>query len=550
MAVESFETEVLADGPIGFWRLGERPGETAARDVSPNTPARPNPNDGTYQGGVHLGQPGFHGGDTAALFDGAMAYVRIPNHPSLNPTNITMEAKVCWYGRTLTPAGAPYTQRILEKESYGGTTNYGLTVQPDGFVCVELRIRSSSAPPIYARGTSSRPIVVGAETHIVATYDGRVVKIYLDGVLDSVTGPGPFSANPCAAPGVNYDGEIDPSRAASTHPENDLAIGDRIAHYVDPVRFTTTRTFWGVIDEVALYGHALPATRVLAHYEAQFSESVVFEYAVKLLCGKSGGKIVAPGSYFTAINVHNPGEKAVALRAKLAVALPGLRPGPVSKFVDAKLGPDQALEIDCPDIVKHFDCAEIVKHTRSKDVLKGFIVIQSQSELDVVGVYTAAGGEGHVETLHIERVPARELQARPESARCVDFRSLPLGGGPNPWTQQGVVGTVYDHAGQQQPSTIVMTTGAVPMTGMNCGFRTEIVLPGSAVAVEVTLARFAQPPTVEALDASGSVVGSATMSAPQDQAETIALGGQAIERIVITSPNDEVLLLQICYRLA
>ena len=41
-----------------------------------------------------------------------------------------------------------------------------------------------------------------------------------------------------------------------------------------------------------------------------------------------------------------------AFAVKIAVALPGLKPGPVSKFYDAKLGPDEALEIDCPDIFK------------------------------------------------------------------------------------------------------------------------------------------------------------------------------------------------------
>ena len=35
-------------------------------------------------------------------------------------------------------------------------------------------------------------------------------------------------------------------------------------------------------------------------------ESPAFQYAAKFVCGKSAGHIVAPGVYFTAVNVHNP----------------------------------------------------------------------------------------------------------------------------------------------------------------------------------------------------------------------------------------------------
>ena len=131
-------------------------------------------------------------------------------------------------------------------------------------------------------------------------------------------------------------------------------------------------------------------------------ESPAFQYAAKFVCGKSEGKVVAPGVYFTAVNVHNPTYTAIRFRVKIAVALPGLTPGPVSKFFDAKLGPDEALEIDCPDIFKYAET--------DANFLKGFVVIESDVELDVVAVYTAAGGDEQVETLHTERVPARRLE--------------------------------------------------------------------------------------------------------------------------------------------
>jgi hypothetical protein len=128
-----------------------------------------------------------------------------------------------------------------------------------------------------------------------------------------------------------------------------------------------------------------------------------FQYAAKFVCGKPGADELAPGVYFTAINVHNPTERDVAFRKKVAIAGRGEEPGRVSEFFDARLGPDEALEIDCPDIRRHAPEGE--------DFLKGFVVLESETELDVVAVYTAAGGDGGVETLHTERIPPRRGQA-------------------------------------------------------------------------------------------------------------------------------------------
>ena len=108
--------------------------------------------------------------------------------------------------------------------------------------------------------------------------------------------------------------------------------------------------------------------------------------------------------YFTAVNVHNPSRATVRLRWKVAVARPGAKTCPVSKFFEARLRPDEALEIDCPDIMER---------VKEKSFLKGFVVIKSGLELDVVAVYTAAPERGQVATLHTERVPARRLATRP-----------------------------------------------------------------------------------------------------------------------------------------
>jgi hypothetical protein len=379
LAVDAFENEVKVDGPVGYWRLGESPGQPPA----PAADSSPNGNDGTYNGGITLGLPGFQGGDTAALFDGATGIIRVANSPKLNPPRITMEAKVRWDG----PTGVQ--QRIVEKESFAGTTQYGLSVQPTGRVFVELRCPTAANAFNNVTATSTHPVALATETHIVATYDGQDVRIYRDGVLDSVTVP----PNP---------GPIDTSKANQTGAELELAIGDRMAFYSDPTHFQAggTRTFKGLIDEVALYPTALSSERVVAHYQSQFAEGTWFQYAAKVVCGKSAGDVVARGVYYSAINVHNPSRTTARFRWKVAVARPGATAGPVSGFFEARLGPNEALEIDCPDIMKR---------ARARGFLKGFVVIESGLELDVVAVYTAGSERGQVATLHTERVPPRRL---------------------------------------------------------------------------------------------------------------------------------------------
>ena len=155
---------------------------------------------------------------------------------------------------------------------------------------------------------------------------------------------------------------------------------------------------------------------------------LALQYAVKIMCGPSspkelppgkykskdkgrenteykdavGDRRVAPGTYFTTINIHNPAEKPVVGRIKVAVASPNGRPGQISRFVDFKLGPDEAISIDCGQLYARFGI--------KSEFTDGFTVVESETELDVIAVYSAAGASGKVEALETERAPARLLQ--------------------------------------------------------------------------------------------------------------------------------------------
>jgi len=135
-----------------------------------------------------------------------------------------------------------------------------------------------------------------------------------------------------------------------------------------------------------------------------------FQYAVKLLCGEvvapqdGPPTPVAPGRYYTAINIHNPDKCQDAhFRWKVAVANPD-RPGPVSAYQEPQtLHPDEALEIDCPQVARVMQTLP----PPAPRFVKGFVVIESDIDIDVVAVYSGTPGACGSNTFQTERVQAR-----------------------------------------------------------------------------------------------------------------------------------------------
>lgn len=128
-----------------------------------------------------------------------------------------------------------------------------------------------------------------------------------------------------------------------------------------------------------------------------------YQYAVKFVCGRADGQVAVKGNYRTAINLHNPSYRDIKFVFKVAIALPHLEEGPITEFFTVTLGPDGAAEIDCPDIWRRV-------HSNNNQWAKGFVVIATDDELDVVGVYTATGRDGRTVSLELERVQPRRAQ--------------------------------------------------------------------------------------------------------------------------------------------
>jgi hypothetical protein len=136
------------------------------------------------------------------------------------------------------------------------------------------------------------------------------------------------------------------------------------------------------------------------------------QYEAKFVCGTSpqnanNPPLIAKGRYYTQINVHNPSRyQTVAFRKKFAIALAFEKAGVVSPFFQAKLQADQALQVDCGDILTHLNMNMLTGYA------EGYAIIETPMELDVVSLYTAGWGAANdVSSIHTERVQPRRMEA-------------------------------------------------------------------------------------------------------------------------------------------
>jgi hypothetical protein len=125
-------------------------------------------------------------------------------------------------------------------------------------------------------------------------------------------------------------------------------------------------------------------------------------YVAKFVCGKATplefqSGAIAPGTYFTAINVHNiTGNATANLRKRFSAGQISERVGRVSDFVSVSIPAGNTILIDCRDILGRLG---------SPPFAEGTVEIFSSIDIDVIGVYTTVGATGQVTTMEIDRVP-------------------------------------------------------------------------------------------------------------------------------------------------
>lgn len=211
---------VINCAPLMYYHVGANANDSSGYTAFP----------GTVNGTVTFGQTSLVNTavitDSAALFNGTTGYVSAPDGASSWPfaamsgTKISVEA---W----MKPAALPSAGNYMMAWSKG-TASVG--IDSTGKVVFAATIAGTPRSII-----SVTAFVVNATHHIVATYDGKVMRLYVDGGLEaSATWPGGFSL------------------ATATN------IGRNIAG--------TNGYLNGTLDEVAVYDRVLSDTEVLAHF--------------------------------------------------------------------------------------------------------------------------------------------------------------------------------------------------------------------------------------------------------------------------------------------
>jgi hypothetical protein len=181
-----------------------------------------------------------------AKFDGATSYIDIPDSPSLDNTQFTLDA---WVrpdgpGPNTDGWGSAIIQKLLARPAgdWIGSVLLNWRASDNRFILGRGDIRSSSNVVF-----STHTFAPGHFYHVAATYDGTTAKLYVNGVLE---------------------GQCTPTTPL-TYDSSPWTIGSSNANFRS---IGYARTWNGVIDEAQIYNRALSASEIQAIYNAGQSQ--------------------------------------------------------------------------------------------------------------------------------------------------------------------------------------------------------------------------------------------------------------------------------------
>jgi len=228
----SYRNTVLGDSPLVYYEFDETSGTTAA-----NSGSTGGGNTGTITGTVAVNQSSFPQGGTSYDFGGG----RVTAAAISTMTEWTVEAWINW-------DSTKTSQSHIFGNDQGGWNNdvlFGIGTETGGMgvPAGNVGVIQQGAPG-STRDYAKDPLTHSVWHHVVATgstTDGKL-KLYVDGAL--------VDTDSSLVNGVTMNG-------------HQFAVG--AARFVSDAG---TRPFDGSIDEFALYGTVLDATKVQAHYDA------------------------------------------------------------------------------------------------------------------------------------------------------------------------------------------------------------------------------------------------------------------------------------------
>lgn len=221
----SYQDLVIADGAVAFWPLDDADGSKALERV--------NGIDGTYVGGFTLSADTPPGVPGSVSLNGSSGYINVPSSGVLN-LNAAWSLESFVFQQS-TPNGS-----AIISDTYGAELNVQFALSfsnSSGGLASTLMLGfyNGSWKNIVGPTLSN-----GVWHHVVGTFDGSTLKIYVDG-LQVATG----AATPS---GINGSSGVVIGRRWDTAGSNPY--------------------FNGRIAAAAIYKKALTANQIAAHYEA------------------------------------------------------------------------------------------------------------------------------------------------------------------------------------------------------------------------------------------------------------------------------------------
>ena len=209
--LDSYAQAVLADKPIGYWRLDEKGGSVAFDFLGQGI-------NGHYKAGVVLAQKGALTGNAGVKIEG-VSEISFGDHFAFEGfAAFSLEG---WF-RPTTISGA---MRYLFRKRTGGTT-------PTGY---HVAFRDSTEFEFFryvngnADGPKRKPLPTYSWSHVVATFDGDQACLYVDGIAECKSSTKKIAVN-----------------------QSSFVVAN----------------FVGGVDELAVYNQALTPERVKAHFQA------------------------------------------------------------------------------------------------------------------------------------------------------------------------------------------------------------------------------------------------------------------------------------------
>lgn len=214
-----YEQVIRADGPAGYWRLGERAGTSAIDLVAANT--------GTYAGTYTLGAPGGVNDGDGAFAISTAAYGK------MTAAAIATGASVWSIEAWINPAALPNNNDSPAVINGTSAVGYGFAVNNGGGTAGSKLAILRAGIAWFDTGYTFP--AANAWYHVVVTRDGTTAIGYVNAV---------------AAPNTTI--------AAFNAPATSTLVGT----------YDVTARFNGTVDELAIYAHALSPAQILNHYRA------------------------------------------------------------------------------------------------------------------------------------------------------------------------------------------------------------------------------------------------------------------------------------------